>query len=392
MFASLLLATTLAISGAAPRSHQVEPQVAISVDSARGEVTITAGPYDLPNMPPDMAEMHMGTPQVLRFDWPVDGGLRGFNLSMQTADGKPLPRSIIHHLIAVNFDRRQIVYQMVERLFGWGKETDPVMLPSGVGVPLAKGQHLGVYAMWHNDSGQDIHNAYLKMTLAFIPKARLQNPVLPLYVDVNNHIGGVTTFDVPPGKSTRAYDFEFPLSGRLIGIGGHLHDYGVAVRFEDAETGKVLVRLKSDRDSKGEISKVGRFIWGFHEEALPIEAHHKYRVVAEYDNPTGKTIPQGGMGHINGVFSPNDMAEWPVLDLANADIQRDIATLPTYNDMRASRPAKTQDAREAKDARTRPANKATRSDSAGASMSDMQDMPGMPGMSRLQQRADSTHH
>jgi hypothetical protein len=391
MLASLLLATTLATSAAAPRSPVVEPQVAISVDSARGEVIITAGPYDLPNMPPDMAEMHMGTPQVLRFDWPVDGGLRGFNLSMQTADGKPLPKSIIHHLIAVNFDRRQIVYQMVERLFGWGKETDPVMLPSGVGVPLAKGQHLGVYAMWHNDSGHDIHNAYLKMTLAFIPKARLQNPVLPMYVDVNNHIGGVTTFDLPPGKSSHAYDFEFPLSGRLIGIGGHLHDYGVAVRFEDAETGKVLVRLKSDRDSKGEISKVGRFIWGFHEEALPIEAHHKYRVVAEYDNPTGKTIEQGGMGHINGVFSPNDMADWPVLDLANADIQRDIAALPTYNEMRASRPAKAHDTREAMDVKSMPMNKA-RDDSSEASRSGMQDMPGMPGMSRLQQRADSTHH
>jgi hypothetical protein len=388
MLASLLLATTLSVSAIAPRPPVVEPQVSISVDSAHGEVIITAGPYDLPNMPPEMAEMHMGSPQVLRFDWPVDGGLRGFNLSMQTEDGKALPKSVIHHLIAVNFDRRQIVYQMVERLFGWGKETDPVMLPAGVGVPLAKGQHLGVYAMWHNDSGRDIHNAYLKMTLAFIPKSRLQNPVLPLYVDVNNHIGGVTTFDVPPGKSTRAYDFEFPLSGRLIGIGGHLHDYGAAVRFEDAETGKVLVRLKADRDRKGEISKVGRFIWGFHEEALPIEAHHKYRVVAEYDNPTGKPIPQGGMGHINGVFSPNDMSEWPVLDLANADIQRDIQALPSYSEMSASHAGKSHDARESmdmKDMKSMPASK-LRSDSASGSMADM------PGMARMQQRADTTHH
>ena len=379
MFGSLLLATTLLTSAAAPQKPVVEPQVSITVDSARGEVIITAGPYDLPNMPPDMAEMHMGTPQVLRFDWPVDGGLRGFNLSMQTADGKALPRSFIHHLIAVNFDRRQIVYQMVERLFGWGKETDPVMLPAGVGVPLAKGQHLGVYAMWHNDSGRDIHNAYLKMTLPFIPKAKLQNPVLPLYVDVNNHIGGVTTFNVPPGKSTHSYEFEFPLSGRLIGIGGHLHDYGVAVRFEDAETGKVLVRLKSDRDDKGDISKVGRFIWGFHEEALPIEAHHKYRVVAEYDNPTGKNLVAGGMGHINGAFSPNDMAEWPVLDLANADIKRDIATLPSYTEMEASGASK------AHDMKSMPMNE-EHTDTTSASMSSM------PGMSRMQQRGDSTHH
>jgi len=385
MLASLLLATTLTVSATTSRLPLVEPQISISVDSIHNEVTVTAGPYDLPNMPPEMAEMHMGSPQVLRFDWPVDGGLRGFNLSMRTEDGKPLPKSVIHHLIAVNFDRRQIVYQMVERLFGWGKETDPVMLPAGVGVPLAKGQHLGVYAMWHNDSGHDIHNAYLKMTLPFIPKARLQNPVLPLYVDVNNHIGGVTTFDIPPGKSTRAFDFEFPLSGRLIGIGGHLHDYGAAMRFEDAETGKVLVRLKSDRDKNGEISKVGRFIWGFHEEALPIEAHHKYRVVAEYENPTGKTIPQGGMGHINGVFSPDNMAEWPVLDLANADVQRDIQTLPSYTEMRASRPTKAHNTEEAMDMKSMPMNK-SRDDTTTSSMTNM------PGMSRMQQRADSTHH
>jgi hypothetical protein len=385
MLASLLLATTLTASAVTPRLPLVEPQISISVDSAHNEVTVTAGPYDLPNMPPEMAEMHMGSPQVLRFDWPIDGGLRGFNLSMQTEDGKPLPKSVIHHLIAVNFDRRQIVYQMVERLFGWGKETDPVMLPAGVGVPLAKGQHLGVYAMWHNDSGRDIHNAYLRMTLPYIPKSRLQNPVLPMYVDVNNHIGGVTTFDVPPGKSTRAFEFEFPLSGRLIGIGGHLHDYGAAMRFEDAETGKVLVRLKSDRDKNGEISKVGRFIWGFHEEALPIEAHHKYRVVAEYENPTGKTIPQGGMGHINGVFSPDNMAEWPVLDLANTDVQRDIQTLPSYTEMRASRPSKAHNTEEAMDMKSMPMNK-SHGDTATSSMSNM------PGMSRMQQHADSTHH
>ncbi len=226
------------------------------------------------------------------------------------------------------------------------------------------------------------------MTLSFIPKARLQNPVLPMYVDVNNHIGGVTTFDVPAGKSTKSADFTFPLSGRLIGIGGHLHDYGVAVRFEDAETGKVLVRLKSDRDANGEISKVGRFIWGFHEEALPIEANHRYRVVAEYDNPTGKSIPAGGMGHINGVFSPDDMSQWPVLDLANADIKRDIAALPSYSEMRASRGSKPSDAHQARaetDMQSMPMNDVV-SDSADGSMSSM------PGMSRMQQRADSTHH
>ncbi len=103
MFVSLLLATTLLAPMNTPRRTVDEPRISIAVDSARSEVIITAGPYDLPNMPADMAEMHMGTPQVLRFDWPVDGGLRGFNLSMQSENGQPLPRGMIHHLIAVNF-------------------------------------------------------------------------------------------------------------------------------------------------------------------------------------------------------------------------------------------------------------------------------------------------
>jgi hypothetical protein len=91
------------------------------------------------------------------------------------------------------------------------------------------------------------------------------------------------------------------------------------------------------------------------------------------------------MGHINGVFSPNDMAEWPVLDLANADIKRDIDALPTYSEMRASRSPKAHGGKDAMDMKSMPMNE-QHGDSATASMH------GMPGMSRMQQRADSTHH
>jgi len=45
MFVSLLLATTLLAPVTTPRKTVVEPQISIAVDSARGEVVITAGPY-----------------------------------------------------------------------------------------------------------------------------------------------------------------------------------------------------------------------------------------------------------------------------------------------------------------------------------------------------------
>jgi hypothetical protein len=251
--------------------------------------------------------MEHGAQDVLRFAWPVDGYLRGFWVDMHDAQGRPLPRSVLHHLIGVNFDRRQLVYHAVERLFGWGAETDKVELPGGLGVPLPMGDHLGVYAMFHNETGKDIPAAYLRVTLEYIPRrGNRVTSVYPFYADVNNHIGGVTTFDVPPGRSEHSYEFELPVGVRMIGIGGHIHDYGSYVELQDAATGKVLARLNARRDAQGHVTGVGRFMYGYNSDALHLLPHHPYRVIAVYDNPTSRTIKDGGMGHINGAIIADD--------------------------------------------------------------------------------------
>ena len=94
------------------------------------------------------------------------------------------------------------------------------------------------------------------------------------------------------------------------------------------------------------------------------------------------------MAHINGVFSPNEMSEWPVLDLANADIKRDIETLPSYSEMRASRSSK----RESHVSDGDVDMKAIKMDKGHADTTSASSMSSMPGMSRRQQRGDSTHH
>lgn len=344
-------------------------RIHVTVDSARREVIITAGPYDLVDMS-KMGDMSMEDvmehqpSQLLRFQWPVNGYMRGFRAEAVDARGHQLPSQLLHHMIGVNFDRRQLVYDAVERLFAWGAETDPVKLPSGLGVPLHQGEHLGVYAMWHNESGKDVHGAYMRIILDYIPQSERVTTVMPFYVDVNNHIGGVTTFDIPPGHSSQSYEFELPISGRLIGIGGHLHDYGRDVYLQDAETGKVLARLKAKRDDRGHVLGVGRYIFGFNADALPLAAHHKYRVVAEYDNPTAHSFRDGAMGHINGAFVPDDMSQWPKLDPNDPLIRKDIATLPAMHQMKQALDHSHADA--------------AAHDAAGHSGMDMKmDMPGM---------------
>ncbi len=323
-----------ALLATGPSQTATEPKVTIAVDSSRKELVITAGPFDLPNMPPmeDHGMMDLGmshdTP-LQRFEWPIDGWLRGFELELVDAQGKPVPRDVIHHMIMVNFSRRMLLYPASERLMGAGTETEDIKVPKTIGVPMKPGMELGMYVAWHNDTGKDLHGVQMKLRMLWTPKNQNPPPVnsLPIYMDVNLTVGGSNTFDVPPGKSEKAYEFTLPVGGRLLGVGGHLHDYGVRVRLEDAETGKVLTVVEASRDSAGKVTKVSRELFGVSGEGLKLKANHRYRVVGEYDNPTNRTLVKGAMAHMSGLFTPDDMSKWPEIDTSNPAYQRDMAAL-----------------------------------------------------------------
>jgi hypothetical protein len=323
-----------AILATGPGQTATEPIVTVTVDSSRKELIISAGPFDLPNMPPmeDHGMMDHGlshdTP-LQRFEWPIDGWLRGFELELVDSQGNPVPRDVIHHMIMVNFSRRMLLYPASERLMGAGSETEDIKVPKTIGVPMKPGMNLGMYVAWHNDTGKDLHGVHMKLRMLWTPKNQNPPPVnsLPIYMDVNLTVGGSNTFDVPPGKSEKAYEFTLPVGGRILGVGGHLHDYGVRVRLEDAETGKVLTVVEGTRDSTGKVTAVSRKLFGVSGEGLKMKADHRYRVVGEYDNPTNQTQVKGAMAHMSGLFTPDDMSKWPEIDQSNAAYQRDMVAL-----------------------------------------------------------------
>ena len=156
MSSGMFLVAAIALAG--PRADSL----VIQVDSGRHEITITAGPYSLPALATTdhHAMMTAGgaahdTP-LEHFSWPIDGWFRGFRLHVTDARGRPVPRRVVHHLIMVNFNRRQLVYAAPERLFGAGAETDDATVPKTIGVPMARGMRLGMYVGWHNDTGRDL--------------------------------------------------------------------------------------------------------------------------------------------------------------------------------------------------------------------------------------------
>jgi len=255
--------------------------------------------------------------------------VRGFGVEIVDAQGRPVDRKLIHHMIGVNFDRRQLLYPAFERLFGIGQETEDAFIPKSIGVPLTPGTKLGMYLAWSNETGKDLEGVQVILRLAYSPKNLNPRPLdaLPIYMDVNLTVGGTNTFDVPPGRSEKSYEFVMPMDGKLLGVAGHMHDYGVLVRLEDAEGGKELARVSTTRLADGKVTKISRKLFGVSGQGLTLRAGRRYRVVGVYDNPTGQLIPRGAMAHIVGLFAPNDYKRWPALDLTDASLQEDLASL-----------------------------------------------------------------
>jgi len=252
--------------------------------------------------------------------------VRSFDLQVFDKNHKPMVQSdAIHHMELFNFDRRQVVYPMVERLLGIGEETDGVKLPKSVGLPLDAGMDLGVSVRWNNQTDADMQGVTLQLTLGYSPRSLVPRPtlVLPFKVDVNSHPGAGDAFTLPPGGGSRSTLFTVGVSGRLLAAGGHLHDFGKEVRLEDAATGKVLARVRARRRSDGEITGVSHSLYGVVRRGPHLIAGRQYRLVAVYEGSPTDSI-RGAMGLMGGIFAPDRYAEWPKLDRTNPDYLSDL--------------------------------------------------------------------
>jgi hypothetical protein len=322
------------ISPASPPSLTEDPRADVKLDATRKEVVVTAGPFSVHAMPPGMDHSKMEmmddhNSPVIHFAWPVDGWFRGFVVEVVDAKNQPIERRLLHHMIVINFDRRQLLYSSYERLFGIGQETEDAAVPKSIGIPMKAGSKLGMYMSWANETGKDLEGVQVRLRLSYSPTNLNPRPLdaLPLYMDVNLTVGRGNEFDVPAGRSEKSWEFSLPVSGRLLGVGGHLHDYGVGVRLEDVQTGKVLTEVATTRTPDGKVTKIGRKLFGVSGQGLALKAGRRYRVVGVYDNPTGKLIKAGAMAHMVGLFAPDDYSKWPALDLTDPTLQDDLAFL-----------------------------------------------------------------
>jgi hypothetical protein len=315
------------------------------VDSARHAVVITLGPcrvpalgaMDMPGMSmagmPAMHHMDMdmehgpGHEDVrVHFRWPADVWMRGFDLRLYDASHHRLDQpTTMHHFELLDFDRRQLVYPLVERVFGMGEETSSALVPKTVGLPLDRGMDMALYVMWNNHTDQPLDGVTFELTIKYSPRNLSPRPtiVLPFKADVNIHPGYGDGFDLPPGGGSRSALFTVGTSGRLLAVGGHLHDYGKELRLEDLSNGHVLARVRAERRPDGTVLGVDHGLYGVLGRGPHLIAGHQYRLVAVYQGSPADSI-RGAMGVMGGIFAPDHYRRWPAIDRHNPDYLIDL--------------------------------------------------------------------
>jgi hypothetical protein len=254
---------------------------------------------------------------------PATGWIQGFTVEIVDPAGARIPQQVLHHVNVIAPGRRELFSPIMQRVAAAGAETAPVRLPSLVGYPVTAGDTLIVTAMLHNPTGVAYSGARLRVRLPFTAStARLRRlGVQPFYLDVMPP-AGLHFYDLAPGRSARSWQGSPAIAGRVLGVSGHLHRYGVALRLEDVTARQLIWEARPVTAADGEVVAMprGRFASGL---GVPVHPDHVYRLTAVYDNPTGETIAGGGMGALGGILVPARGNRWPSASREDAEYQRD---------------------------------------------------------------------
>ena len=324
----LVLACTFSAAFAAQDSTPsiaTLPAARVTVDARRDEIVIEMAPVDLPaglthetmhheHGDDPMAAIMPGYPPVSLVTIPVGGAVFGFRVEMVDSAGNVLPSTLLHHLNFIDPFHRELFLPISRRMIAAGKETGSQDLPWLLfGLPIHAGQQLVLNAMLHNPTATAYRQVRTRLVLSYTKSSRPWPfyDVFPWQLDVLFPIGD-KSFDLPPGRSSRSYEARPALEGKIVAVGGHVHERAVRISLTDVTTGRVLWEATPIVDSAGTVTgvPVGR-LYRWNRIGAPITPRHLYRVTVEYDNPTGKVIPEGGMGVIGGLFAPKWPEEWP---------------------------------------------------------------------------------
>lgn len=285
----------------------------VRVDASKKEILI-----DLPGIPlPSHTGHHGGGggfPPVVKFEMPVDASLYGFRVEVVDGQGNQLPAGLIHHFNLIDPNARELFLPISRRVMAAGKETGPQKLPWLLfGMPYRKGALLVASGMLHNPTDTDYDDVRMRLVLQYVPGSRPWPfwEGYPFQLDVAFPVGD-KSFELPTGISTRSYEASPAVPGKIVAIGGHVHESATRIELLDVTENKVIWATAPTLDAELNVAGVpiGK-LYRLGSLGYPIQPGRAYRVTVTYDNTTGAPIEAGGMGVVGGLFVPARGAAWP---------------------------------------------------------------------------------
>ena len=185
---------------------------------------------------------------------------------------------------------------------------------------MEPGDSILLAAGFFNPTDQPFDAVYLRLHVVYADARHdtRHESVLPLYLDAVPP--GQVTFDVPPGETRQSWDWQPAIAGRILALGGHLHDNGISVELQDVTTGELLFVGNAEYGTSGALTGVSRSIFA---RGIRISPDRVYRVTATYLNTGTKTLT-GAMGHVAGLFLPDSIEDMPRADMSHPAYMSDL--------------------------------------------------------------------
>ncbi len=291
--------------------HMMHPasaaRVEVQNDSAARVLTVRVGPLDLPAHADHMT-VAQPSPQFVIV--PFDGWITAYHPRLVDDAGAVLPARLLHHVAFWNTARANLLCPSAdEHIFGAGGEMNDWPVVPGFGYRVHPGDRIRITSMFHNPTDADYPRAWLQVKLEYVPASAgpLQS-VYPIWLDVKQC--GDSSYDLAPGRNVTTGQFTLGYSGVLLGVGGHMHDYGRELSLENVSRSEQVARLHAKLDAQGHIESMPVVVFA-ERGGYPVQKGDILKITGTYDNPTGRALPAGAMGIVVGYFLPandRDMA------------------------------------------------------------------------------------
>lgn len=298
-----------------------DDRITVTVDPEREQLVIALGPIDLPARTThhELEQIPLQTGLV-----PFDLSIHGYRVEVVDGRGTAVPQVVLHHFNLLDPTTRELFLPIMRRVLAASHETQPVRLPGWfLGLPMRGDRPFIALTMLHNPTDRAYEDVSVRLVLDY-ERDRPLYTIYPFHLDVRFPVGS-KAFDLPPGRTVRSYEASPAIAGGIVGIGGHTHAYATELELVDVTTGAVLYRIEPEMDGEGHVKEVPAYRYRGNGLGWPIHPDHRYRVTVTYWNPTGRTIPGGGMGSVAGGFVPFE--PWPDADVDDPLFTADYAAV-----------------------------------------------------------------